>query len=222
MSTIRPDAPSLAPRDLPPLRSLRDLERRVRGCTACSLHRDRTTPVASEGPPDADLMVVSDVPRRHEDLQGKPLAGAAANVVHNALAAVGLDRGEVHLATVVRCRPADDRPLTRDQIDTCLPHLEAQIELVAPKVIVALGELVTAALLGRPVPLARVAGYRLDVRRGITLIPTYHPADVVRGVPRAAESLERDLGVAKAVLDGRLRTGAEAMADLRSRMAAGT
>lgn len=205
----------------PPLTSLRELERRVNGCRACGLHRERTTPVVAEGPVDADLMIVGSVPGRHEDLQGKPLAGAAANVLHHALATAGVLREDVHLATTVRCRPKDDRAPSRDEVAACFPHLQAHIALVAPKVIVALGEAVTHVLLGRPVPLSRVAGYRLDVMDGITLIPTYHPADVVRGVPQAAASVTRDLAAAKAVLDGRLRTGAETLADLRSRTAAG-
>jgi uracil-DNA glycosylase len=205
------------PASLPPLRSLRELERRIGGCRACGLHRDRGRPVVSEGPIDADLMVVGDVPRRHEDLQGRPLAGAAANVLDNALLDAGLDRREVHAATVVRCRPDGDRAPTAEEVATCLPHLHAHIALVQPKVIVALGATATAVLLGRPVPLERVAGYRLDVLQGITLVPTYHPGDVVRGVPRAAASLRRDLGVARAVLEGRLPTGAQTLADLRSR-----
>lgn len=204
----------------PPLGSLRELERRVTGCRACDLHRDRTTPVVAEGPVDAELMIVGWTPGRHEDLQGRPLAGSAVNVLHHVLATAGIMREAVHLTTTVRCRPADDRAPTRAEVDACLSHLQAQIDLVGPQVIVALGEAVTQVLLGRPVPLSRVAGYRLDVMDGITLIPTYHPADVVRGVPRAAASMTRDLAAAKAVLDGRLRTGAQTLADLRSRMAA--
>jgi uracil-DNA glycosylase len=205
---------------LPPLRSLRDLERRVNGCKACDLHRGRGRPVVSEGPVDADLLVVGFVPRRHEDLQGRPFAGAAANVLDNALLDAGILRSEVHLSSVVRCRPDDDRTPTVDEVATCLPHLHAQIALVAPRVIVALGSAATAALLGRPVPLARVAGYRLDVLQGITLVPTYHPGDVVRGLPQADAAIRRDLTVAKAVLDGRMRTGAQTLADLRSRRGA--
>ncbi len=207
---------------LAPLRSLRELERRVSGCRACDLHRGRTTPVVGEGPVDADLLVITSAPRRHEDLQGRPLAGAAANVLDHALHEAGILRSAVHLAAMVRCRPPDDRAPTDDEVAACSGHLDAHIALVAPRVIVALGEEVTTALLGRRVPLSRVAGYRLDVLQGITLIPTYHPRDAVRGRPPAATSLRRDLRTAKAVLDGRLRTGAEALADLRSRTAATT
>lgn len=203
-----------------PLTSLRDLERRVSGCRACGLHRDRSTPVVAEGPVDAELMVIGSVPGRHEDLQGKPLAGASANVLHHAFSQAGIDRAEVHLSSVVRCRPADDRRPAWDEVEACLPHLRAHIDFVAPKVLVALGEGVTRVLLGRPVSLSRVAGYRLDVLDGVTLIPTYHPSDVVRGVPQASASMVRDLATARAVLEGRLPTGAQALADARARTAA--
>lgn len=217
MTTIQPRTGAGQTAALPPLRNLRELQRRIESCRACDLHRGRGRPVVSEGPVDADLMVVGTVPRRHEDLQGRPFAGAAANVLDNALADAGLLRDQVHTTSVIRCRPTDDRPPAADEIATCLPHLHAQIALVQPRVIVAMGAMASAVLLGRPVPLERVAGYRLDILQGITLVPTYHPTDVVRGVPRAAASIQRDLQVAKAVLDGRLRTGAQTLADLRSR-----
>lgn len=217
MTTFQPRTGAELTASLPPLRSLRELERRIESCRACALYEDRGRPVVSEGPIDADLMVVGAVPRRHEDLQGRPFAGAAGNVLDNALADAGLLRDQVHMTTVVRCRPGDDRPPTPEQIATCLPHLHAQVALVQPRVIVALGATASAVLLGRPVPLERVAGYRLDVLQGITLVPTYHPTDVVRGVPSAAAAMRRDLQVAKAVLDGRLPTGAQTLEDLRSR-----
>ncbi len=221
MTTFAPRTGAQITRGLPPLRSLREFDRRIDQCRACDLHRGRGRAVISDGPPEADLMIVGDVPRRHEDLQGRAFAGAAANVLDNALAEAGILRDQVHTAAVVRCRPPDGDAPTAEQVATCLPHLHAQIDLVGPKVVVALGATTSAVLLGRPVPLERVAGYRLDILQGITLVPTYHPSDVVRGVPRAAPSLRRDLQVAKAVLDGRLRTGAQTLADLRSRRALG-
>jgi uracil-DNA glycosylase len=200
-------------------RIVRELERSVRGCTACGLHRERGTPVVGEGPLAARLMIVGSKPRRHEDLQGRPFAGATGNVLDHALSAAGLDRDDVYLTTLVKCRPVDDRTPSRAEVAACSLHLREQLRLVAPEVIVALGAFATSVLLGRSVPLARVAGYRLDVFQGVTLVPTYHPADAVRGVPQAAAALRRDLTVAKAVLDGRLPTGAETLAELRARQA---
>jgi uracil-DNA glycosylase len=220
VTTFQPRTGAELTAAMPPLRSLRELERRIEACRACDLHRGRGRPVVSEGPVDADLMLVGAVPRRHEDLQGRPFAGAAANVLDNALADAGLLRDQVHATSVIRCRPSDDRAPSAAEIATCLPHLHAQVALVQPRVIVALGEVASNVLLGRAVPLDRIAGYRLDILQGITLVPTYHPTDVVRGVPRAAAAMRRDLQVAKAVLDGRLRTGAQTLEDLRSRRAA--
>lgn len=201
------------------VRTLRELERAVHACTSCGLHRDRVTPVVGQGTEAARVMLLGSVPRRHEDLQGKPFAGATGNVLDNLLGEVGLTPQECYRATVVKCRPRDDGPAPAASVEACATHLDAQIRLVEPEVIVSLGAFATSVLLRRQVPIERVAGYRLDVRDGITLIPTYHPVDVVRGVPQAAASMRRDLAAARAVLDGRLSTGAEAVAELRSRMA---
>jgi uracil-DNA glycosylase len=201
-----------------PVRTLRELERAVHACTACDLHRDRGTPVVGQGGETARVMLVGSVPRRHEDLQGKPFAGATGNVLDNLLGEVGLTAEECYRTTIVKCRPADDEPAPAASVEACSTHLDAQIRLVEPEVIVSLGTFTTSVLLRRHVPIERVAGYRLDIRDGITLIPTYHPVDVVRGVPQAAATMRRDLAAVRAVLDGRLSTGAEAVAELRARM----
>jgi uracil-DNA glycosylase len=214
-----PTQPTPAPDAPAPVRTLRELERAVRGCTACGLHQDRGTPVVGQGTEEARVMLVGSVPRRHEDLQGKPFAGATGNVLDNVLGEAGLTPEECYRTTLVKCRPKDDGPAPAASVDACSTHIDAQIALVSPEVIVSLGTFATSVLLRRQVPVERVAGYRLDIRGGITLIPTYHPVDVVRGVPQAAASMRRDLAAARAVLDGRLSTGAEAVAELRSRMA---
>ncbi len=208
------------PTAAPSVRSLRELARAVTDCTACTLHRDRLTPIVGQGPPDARLVIVGSVPRRHEDLHGDPYAGAIGNVLDHALGEAGLDRDQVRLTTVVRCRPRHDRSPTDAEVRTCRRHLLAELTLVSPEVIVSLGAFPTGVLLGRTIPIERVAGYRLDVFQGITLVPTYHPIDVVRGAPLAAGALPRDVKVAKAVLDGDLATGAEALAEQRAREAA--
>lgn len=203
------------------VRTPREHDRAVRACTRCALHAERTTAVVGDGPADARLMIVGPPPRRHEDLQGRALAGGARNVLDAALLEVGLAPDEVRVTSAVRCRPPDDRALAPDELRACASHLRAELAMVAPEVIVSLGALATSVLLGRPVPLARVVGYRLDVFGGTTLIPTHNPVDAVRGDPHVSPALRRDLGVARAVLDGRMGTGAQAIADLRSRLAAG-
>ncbi len=209
-------APASAPTE--PVRTLRELERAVRSCTSCDLHQDRGTPVVGQGTEAARVMLVGSVPRRHEDLQGKPFAGATGNVLDNLLGEVGLTPEECYRTTVVKCRPRDDEPAPMASVEACSTHLDAQIRLIEPEIIVSLGTFTTSVLLRRQVSVERVAGYRLDIRNGITLIPTYHPVDVVRGVPQAAAAMRRDLAAARAVLDGRLSTGAQAVAELRARM----
>lgn len=199
-------------------RTVREHERLVRACTACDLHRDRANPVVGDGPVEASLVVVGGVPRRYEDLHGKALSGGARNVLDTALLAAGFDPGQVRVTSAVRCRPFHDRAATVDELSACGAHLRAELAMIAPRVVVSLGALPTAVLLGRRIVLERVAGYRLDILDGTTLVPTYHPNDAVRGDPQAGPALQRDLGVAKAVIDGRMRTGAQAIADLRARL----
>jgi uracil-DNA glycosylase len=194
-------------------RAGRELAGAVAACTACELAGHRTTPVTGEGPLDAELVVVASVPRSHEDLQGRPVAGAARNVLDHGMRRVGLDPAAVRLTTAVRCRPKDDEPPSEAQIAACSVHLRAELELVRPRVIVTLGALATAAVLRRSVPLATVAGYRLEALDGTaTLVPTYEPSAVVRGDRGAAAVFDRHLAVAHAVLTGKLTTGAQARA----------
>lgn len=210
-----------APGSAPPVRHVREFERRVADCQTCSLHEFRTRAVPGEGPTDARLVLVGVAPRRQEDLQGRPFSGAARNVLDNALLDAGLDPATVRISTLIRCRPPRDRTPTSEEVDACSTHLATELDLVGPEVIVSFGALATAVLYGRAMPIDRVAGYRFRMRDDVTLIPTYHPVDAVRGVPQAAAALRRDLTAAKAVLDGRLRTGAQVLEDLRSQVAVG-
>lgn len=203
------------------VRSWRELERAASTCTLCRLCTGRTKVVFGEGAHDADVMIVGDAPGRSEDLLGRPLVGAAGNLLDNLLLDVGFDRERVYVTTVVKCHPRDDAP-DRAVVDACSPYLVEQIANVRPRVIITLGPVATGLLLGRPVPLDRVAGFRFDVFDGVTLVPTHHPASVVKGNPTVVASIRRDLVTAKAVLDGRLSTGAEAMAELRARTGSDT
>lgn len=196
------------------------LEDVVRACRACALHADRTHPSVGEGPGEARLMLVGLVPGRHEDLRGTAVAGSARNVVDHALRAAGIDPTTVRITNLVRCRPADDRRPTLDETRSCATHLRVELDLVAPEVVVALGQDTASLLYGRPLAIGRVSGYRLDVG-GVTLIPTYAPADVLRGRPFASEALRRDLVTAKAVLDGRLPSGAQLRDEVRAHLADG-
>ena len=219
----QPDAEARPGLDTNPLtlpadavRSWRELERTATGCTACRLCEGRTKVVFGDGAQDADVVVVGDVPGRTEDLLGRPFVGAAGNLLENLLLDAGFDRDEVYATTVVKCHPRHDTP-DREVVDACSPYLVEQLAHLRPRVIVTLGPVATQLLLQRPAPLDRVAGFRFDVFDGVTLVPTHHPALVIRGNQAVVASIRRDLMTARAVLDGRLSTGAEAMAELRAR-----
>lgn len=199
------------------LRSWRDLSRDAEGCTACSLSSGRTSVVFGDGDPEADLMVIGDAPNRHDDLQGKPFVGGAGNVLTNALTDAGLDRESVYVTTIVKCMPPGGRLPEPGEVEACGGFLFEQIALVRPRVIVTLGAFATGLLMRGNLPLERIAGYRFDVFDGVTLIPTFHPNDALKGHSGAVPAMLRDLRTARAVLEGRIGTGAEAMAELRER-----
>ncbi|MBW3659238.1 MAG: uracil-DNA glycosylase [Actinobacteria bacterium] len=199
------------------LRPWKQLERDARSCTDCRLWESRSKVVFGEGDVDADLMFVGEAPGRSEDLTGRPFAGAAGNILDNFLGDVGLTRDEVYVTDLVMCRPPQGRRPSADEIEAHMPYLAEQIAHVRPRVIVAFGELVAAVLAGRPLPLERVAGYRFDVFDGVTLIPTYRPTEAVKGSARALTAIKRDVATAKAVLDGRIATGADLLAEARAR-----
>ena len=198
------------------LRSWKQFERDATACTRCGLSETRTKVVFGDGNTEADLMIIGDAPGRHEDLQGKPFAGAAGNLLDNLLADAGLGREDCYITDVVKCLPPERDPQAIE-IETCGVYLIEQIARVKPKVIVTLGELPTTFVLRRRMPIGKLAGYRFDVYDGVTLIPTFAPVAALRGNARAMASIKRDLRTAKAVLDGRMATGAEAMADVRAR-----
>lgn len=215
--------PSPNPFDVPAgqLRPYKDVEAEASGCTRCALSESRTQVVFGDGRVDAELFVLGTAPGRHEDVQGAPLLGAAGNVLTNALAAVGLTREDCYITDLVKCHPPSARAPRPEELDACNGWLFQQLAHVRPRVILALGELPTAFLLRRRVPLSKVAGYRLDVFGGVTLVPTYDPVSAVKGSTQAMAAIRRDVGIAKAVLDGRLPPGAEAMADVPQRSAEG-
>ncbi|MDX1621137.1 MAG: uracil-DNA glycosylase [Nitriliruptorales bacterium] len=194
-----------------------ELVEEASGCTKCRLSESRTQVVFGDGNEDADLLLIGDAPSRHDDLQGRPFAGGAGNVLRNAMKDVGIDPESVYLTTVVKCHPPSSRQPQDDEIETCAPYLLEQIAHVDPEVIVTLGSTATRLVLGKGAPFGRLIGLRLEVFDGVTLIPTFHPIEALRGHSQAVPSLLRDLRTAKGVLDGELGTGADAMADLRAR-----
>ena len=149
------------------------------GCTACKLSAGRQNVVFGSGHPDADLMLIGEGPGAQEDRQGLPFVGPAGELLTKILRAIDLDRSEVYIANVVKCRPPQNRDPEPDEVAACRGYLERQIEWVQPKVIVALGRVAAQALLGTTEALGRLRG-RWHSVRGVPTRATYHPAALLR------------------------------------------
>jgi uracil-DNA glycosylase len=151
-------------------------------CTRCLLHEKRLNIVFGEGNPHARLVFVGEGPGEDEDEQGRPFVGRAGQLLSRMIRAMNLDRFDVYIANIVKCRPPGNRPPHRREIETCLPFLESQIAAVNPAVIVALGKVAACALLGTDEPVSRMRG-RFHDRKGIPVMPTYHPSFLLREEP---------------------------------------
>jgi len=149
------------------------------GCTRCRLHESRTQVVFGQGDPHADLMFVGEAPGFHEDKQGVPFVGQAGKLLDKLLGGIGLERSEVYIANVLKCRPPGNRDPQPDEIESCEPHLFRQIELIQPRVVATLGNFATKLLSGKPTGITRVHGQEQEVTLGgnhVLLYPLYHPA----------------------------------------------
>ena len=161
-------------------------------CTRCRLAGGRTTLVFGVGNPRAELMFVGEGPGADEDLQGEPFVGKAGQLLTKMIEAMGYRREEVYIANVVKCRPPGNRDPEPDEIAACEPFLKAQIAAVGPKVVVALGRFAVQTLLRDPTPISRQRGRWRDYE-GVRLMPTFHPAYLLRNPPekkRAWEDLQ--------------------------------
>jgi uracil-DNA glycosylase len=171
-------------------------------CTRCRLSAGRTQVVFADGSPDADLLFIGEGPGFHEDKQGLPFVGAAGQLLTRLLSEIGLSRPEVYICNVIKCRPPGNRDPLPDEIESCKPYLDEQIRLVDPKVIVTLGNFATRFILDRPTAISRVRGER-HVVDGRTVIPTFHPAAILRGggdSSRQMESIRSDFRLIVEVL----------------------
>jgi DNA polymerase len=159
--------------------ALREYTDETAGCTRCALAPGRTQVVFGAGHPDADLMFVGEAPGFHEDKQGVPFVGQAGKLLEKLLAGIGLQRSDVYIANVLKCRPPGNRDPQPDEIEACESHLFRQIELIEPRVVATLGNFATKLLSGRPLGITRVHGQPQEVALGgnrVTLYPLYHPA----------------------------------------------
>ena len=178
---------------------LERLAREVAACQRCPLYRTATQGVVSDGAPAARLMFVGEAPGCDEDLQGKPFVGAAGQLLTKMIEAMGMKREQVYICNVLKHRPPGNRVPLPEEIDACFPYLQEQINVVRPKVICTLGAVATKALLGPYVSITKVRG-ELREYQGTLLVPTFHPAYLLRNPPAKKFAWE-DLKKVKKLLE---------------------
>jgi len=168
-------------------------------CTRCKLHtQGRRQIVFGVGNPDADLMFVGEAPGADEDIQGVPFVGRAGQLLTKIIEAINLKREDVYIANVIKCRPPGNRNPEQDEVETCEPFLFQQVDVIKPKVIVALGTFAARALLRTLDPISRLRGRVYDYR-GAKLIPTFHPAYLLRN-PSSKREVWEDMKLVRRLL----------------------
>jgi len=170
-------------------------------CTRCKLcNLGRKQIVFGVGNPNADLMFVGEAPGRDEDIQGIPFVGRAGQKLTQIIEAIGLKRDEVYIANVIKCRPPDNRNPEPDEVESCEPFLFRQVDSIKPKVIVALGTFAAKSLLKTTDSISRLRGRVYDYR-GAKLVPTFHPAFLLRN-PSSRREVWEDMKKVRALLNG--------------------
>lgn len=178
-----------------PPAGLDELRNVVAACTLCALHRTRTQTVFGSGNPQADWLVVGEAPGFEEDRQGQPFVGRAGKLLTRMLRAIDLEREEVFIANILKCRPPDNRDPKPQEIGHCLSYLRQQIGLIQPKIILAMGRIAAQSLLDTNMAIGRLRDteqYFADT--GIPVVVTYHPAYLLRSPQqkrKAWEDLQR-------------------------------
>jgi uracil-DNA glycosylase len=177
------------------------LEAAIRACTGCDLHQSRTQGVPGVGDRNADWLIVGEAPGAEEDRQGEPFVGQAGKLLDAMLAAIGQRRGRnVYIANVLKSRPPGNRDPRPEEVAACLPYLERQIDLIQPKIILALGRFAAQSLLLTDTSITRLRG-KVHEYRGVPLVVTYHPAYLLRNPADKAKVWE-DLVLAKKTVRG--------------------
>ena len=186
--------------------SLPVIQAELADCARCKLHRGRTTIVFGDGNPKAELMFVGEGPGRDEDIQGLPFVGRAGKLLSQMIEAMGLQRKDVYICNVVKCRPPENRTPEKDEVATCSRFLLRQIDVISPKVIVCLGSVAAQTLLETNRGITHYRGEWLDFR-GRRLLATYHPAYLLRN-PSAKGEVWKDLQKVMAELGLKGKKGA--------------
>jgi len=159
--------------------TLEDIKTHTITCDKCSLVKTRTNLVFGTGTSQARLVLVGEAPGRDEDLQGEPFVGEAGQLLTKIINAMGLSRQDVYICNVLKCRPPGNRNPLPEEIEVCMPYLIRQLDVIKPQVIVALGTFAAQTLLQTKEPISKLRGLFHDYR-GIALMPTFHPAFLLR------------------------------------------
>jgi DNA polymerase len=179
MDEYLPAAPTGASRGKEEPESMEGLKKEVLRCSSCDLARARTNAVFGSGNPHAALMFVGEAPGEDEDLQGLPFVGRAGQLLTRIIEAIGLERKDVYIANILKCRPPGNRAPLPTEIAACSGYLRRQIELIMPKVICTLGKFSSHVLLKEETPITALRGRFRDYN-GIKVMPTFHPAYLLR------------------------------------------
>lgn len=189
--------------DLSTIESLDELGAIAAGCTACDLAQGRTNVVFGAGSKDADVLIVGEAPGQQEDEMGLPFVGRSGQLLIKLLGEIELQREDVYIANVVKCRPPGNRDPRPDEIDACKGYLKRQIEIIDPTVVITLGNFSTKLLLVTTTGITRMRG-RAYEWWGRFLVPTFHPAAALRGGERVANDIRADLAIVRNIIDGNL------------------
>lgn len=190
--------------DLTIVESIDALASVAHGCTACSLAEGRTNVVFGAGSASADVMIVGEGPGQQEDEEGLPFVGRSGQLLDRLLNEIELEREDVYIANVVKCRPPRNRDPRTDEIDACKGYLRRQIELIDPTVVITLGNFSTKLLLKTTTGITRMRG-RAYEWWGRFLVPTFHPAAALRGGERVTDDIRADLAIVRNIVDGNLQ-----------------
>jgi DNA polymerase len=190
-------APAVAPQAAPlesehVVQRLQVLQETVRQCTRCGLHQGRTQTVFARGTGSAGLCFVGEGPGADEDAQGFPFVGKAGQLLDKMITAMGMTRDEVYVCNIVKCRPPNNRKPEPEEMSACVPYLHEQLELLSPQVIVALGATAVQGLLGSSEGITRMRGKWKLYRGKVPVMPTFHPAYLLRQ-PEAKREVWADL-----------------------------
>jgi len=170
----------------------------ARACEKCRLAKTRTNVVYGVGNPNADLMFIGEAPGRDEDLKGEPFVGRAGQLLTDIIKAMKLTRDDVYIANVIKCRPPENRNPEPDELEECRPFIRRQIEIIQPKVIVTLGKFALQSLMERSYAITAARGQWLEFN-GVKVMPTYHPAYLLRN-PATKKDVWNDMKKVMAAL----------------------